>query len=53
MDKKLEKLEFVRDGFWQLFTKTGSIYNYGRYKSACELVAERKRELANMQSLQH
>lgn len=52
MDKKLEKLEFVRDSFWTLFAKTGNIYNYGRYRGACELVKERKQELENMQSMQ-
>lgn len=45
MDKKLQKLEFIRDGFWNRFTKTGSIYDYGRYRGAKTLVDERRAEL--------
>lgn len=45
MDKKLEKLEFLRDGFWKLFTQTGSVYAYGRYNGAKELIKEHLREM--------
>lgn len=47
MDRKLEKLEFLRDGYWKLFTKTGSIFDYGKYRGARQLVNERKQELEN------
>lgn len=45
MDKKLKKLEFLRDGFWTRFTQTGSIYDYGKYRGAQTLVRERQQEL--------
>lgn len=52
MDDKLNKLEFLRDGYWKLFTKTGSIYDYGKYRSARELAKARRQELADEQSFQ-
>ena len=52
MDQKLKKLEFLRDGYWQLFTKTGSIFDYGKYRSARELVKSRKSELENERAKQ-
>jgi len=52
MDQKLKKLEFLRDGYWQLFTKTGNIFDYGKYRSARELVRARKLELESSQARQ-
>ena len=49
MDAKLKKLEFLRDGYWKLFAETGSIFDYGKYRSARELVKNRKLELENQQ----
>lgn len=40
MDKKLQKLEFLRDGYWKVFTKTGNIYDYGKYRGAVQLINE-------------
>lgn len=45
-DKKLKKLEFLRDGFWHLFEQTGNVQHYGRYKGAVQLINERKQELS-------
>lgn len=42
-DKKLEKLTFLRDGFWSLFTKTGSVYDYSKYKGCQQLIDEYKK----------
>ena len=49
MDENLAKLEFLRDGYWKLFTQTGSVFDYGKYRSARELVKNRKLELENQQ----
>ena len=45
MDKKMQKLEFLKEGFWKRFTQTGSIYDYGRYRGAQTLIKERQNEL--------
>ncbi len=47
MDKKLQKLTYLRDGFWQIFTKTGSIYDYGKYKGCQQLINEHMAEIKN------
>lgn len=50
MDRKLEKLTFLRDGFWHVFTKTGSIYDYGKYRGAQQLINE---HMASMNQTYH
>lgn len=42
MDRKEQKLTFLRDAFWKTFEDTGSIYAYGRYKGADQLLKEHK-----------
>lgn len=44
MDKKEQKLLFLRDAFWSQFEKTGSIYAYGRYKGTQQLLKEHQAE---------
>lgn len=40
MDSKERKLTFLRDSFWNNFVDTGSIYAYGRYRGADQLLKE-------------
>ncbi len=40
MDKKEQKLTFLKQAFWTRFEATGNIYDYGRYKGADQLLKE-------------
>ncbi len=52
MDKKLEKLKFLADGFYKRFQYTGSIYDYGKYRGTKQLIKEREQEIADQNSMQ-
>lgn len=40
MDKKEQKLTFLKESFWKRFEATGNIYDYGRYRGADQLLRE-------------
>ena len=40
MDKKEQKLEFLKNAFWKEFERTGKIEAYGRYKGTQQLIME-------------
>lgn len=50
-DKKEQKLTFLKDAFWTQFQQTGSIYAYGRYKGADQLLREHQAQKQGGQEL--
>ena len=50
-DKKTQKLTFLKEAFWQRFKQTGSIYEYGRYKGADQLLREHQAQMSSEEEL--
>ena len=42
-----QKLTFIKDGCWKLFTNTGDIKYYARYRGADQLLKENRLQKTN------